>query len=244
MFTKSAIIKQLKSMGIREDDTITIHTSLRAIGEVEGRAEGLIEALREIVASGLLLIPSHTYRNIREVPVYDVRTTMPCIGTLPCIAVQLANTAYDNGDTTCRRSLHPCHSVVAIGQDALSYIEDDRYTTTPCPLTGSYGKLIPRHGKILLAGVGLERNTFMHGIFQATSTEEHAPYPVLVRGYDGTETSRFTSDSWGYSGNFCQYQDILTEKGILTFGKLGNADLIVCDAEACFHTVSACINRK
>lgn len=238
MYTQEQLVKQIREMGIVSTDVITIHSSLKAIGPVENRAEGLIDALRTAVADGLLLIPAHTYRNIRQTPEFDVRTTMPCIGTLPCIAVELANTAYDAQDPTCRRSLHPCHSVVAFGKNALEYIQDDAKATTPCPMSGSYGKLVHYHGKILLAGVGLERNTFLHAVFESFSTEP-PQYPVDVRfkDYDGQETTRRTCCACG--GAFGNYMDILTEGGALTFGKLGDADVIVCDAEKAYRILCA-----
>lgn len=242
MYTQEQLVKQLRDMGIVSTDVITIHSSLKAIGPVENRACGLIDALRTAVSEGLLLIPAHTYRNIRQTPVFDVRNTMPCIGTLPCIAVEQANIAYDAKDPTCRRSLHPCHSVVAFGNNALEYIQDDLKATSPCPIFGSYGKLIKYHGKILLAGVGMVRNTFLHAVFEAFNTEPpQYPIEILVKDYDGSETTRMTCLACGTG--FENYLDILDESGALTYGKLGNADVIVCDAEKCYHTICAMQNN-
>ncbi len=238
MYTKAQLVKQLRDMGIVSTDVITIHSSLKAIGPVENRACGLIDALRTAVSDGLLLIPAHTYRNIRQTPVFDVRTTMPCIGTLPCIAVEQANIAYDAQDPTCRRSLHPCHSVVAYGKNALEYIQDDLKATSPCPIFGSYGKLIDHRGKILLAGVGMERNTFLHAVFESFSKEPPLyPVDVLVKDYDGQETNRCTCCACGDA--FENFMDVLADSGALSFGKLGNADVIVCDAEKSYQTVCA-----
>ena len=39
MFQKADLIKQIKAMGILPTDTVLIHTSMRAIGEVEGGAD-------------------------------------------------------------------------------------------------------------------------------------------------------------------------------------------------------------
>lgn len=241
MYTQDQLVEQLRNMGIVSTDVITIHSSLKAIGPVENRACGLIDALRTAVSEGLLLIPAHTYRNIRQTPVFDVRNTMPCIGTLPCIAVEQANIAYDAKDPTCRRSLHPCHSVVAFGNNALEYIQDDLKATSPCPIFGSYGKLIKHHGKILLAGVGIERNTFLHAVFESFNTEPpQYPVDVLVKDYDGQVTLRCTCCASG--GSFENYMDILADNGVLSFGKLGDANVIVCDARKCYQTICSMQN--
>lgn len=59
----------------------------------------LIDALRASVFDRILMIPAHTFVNIREKPVFNIRSTKPCIGALPQAAVELANRAYAEGDT-------------------------------------------------------------------------------------------------------------------------------------------------
>ena len=44
MFTRKSIHESLEKMSIQPTDTILIHTSMKAIGEVEGGADGLIDA--------------------------------------------------------------------------------------------------------------------------------------------------------------------------------------------------------
>ena len=45
MFTKEQIFEQLKAMGVPQNKPVTTHTSLRNIGDVEGRGEGLLNIL-------------------------------------------------------------------------------------------------------------------------------------------------------------------------------------------------------
>lgn len=51
-------------MGILPTDTLKVHASMRAIGEIEGGADTLIDALKETVPEGLLVIPTHTWHEI------------------------------------------------------------------------------------------------------------------------------------------------------------------------------------
>jgi aminoglycoside N3'-acetyltransferase len=43
--TASNLTSDLRRLGVRSGDTLMVHASLRAIGPVEGGAEGVIEAL-------------------------------------------------------------------------------------------------------------------------------------------------------------------------------------------------------
>ena len=87
MFTKEDLTAQIRQMGILPTDTVLIHTSMRAVGQVENGAHGVIDAFRDYLTEGLFLVPTHTWANVtRENPVYDVRSTVPCIGALPTAA--------------------------------------------------------------------------------------------------------------------------------------------------------------
>ena len=56
MFTKDDILKQLGKFSIAKGKIVTVHTSLKAVGEVEGGAEALLSALIEyFTADGGLL---------------------------------------------------------------------------------------------------------------------------------------------------------------------------------------------
>ena len=241
--TRRELIRDIEALGILPDDLVTIHISLKAVGPIDPEdttgAHVMISALRYCVRDGLLLIPSHTYANIRDVPVYDVRRSEPCIGTVPRVAVELANVAYDSGDPTVIRSLHPDHSVVAFGRDAVPYTADDARSETPMPEFGSYRKLERYGGKILLIGVGLTNNTFIHAVDEYVRPWElSAPYPVTVIDYEGNRTPRITCNCHGPSSKYEKYRPCLTEAGALTFGKIGDADVVVCDAKKTFRTIA------
>ena len=83
---KEDIFRLLEGFGIRHDDHVTIHSSLRAVGPIEGGAEGLLDALRAYLAEGLLLIPTHTWADIGTRLSYDPRKDVPCVGVLSRIA--------------------------------------------------------------------------------------------------------------------------------------------------------------
>ena len=242
MFTENDLIRDIQAMGVQNDDLLTVHTSLKAIGEIEcdekTGAEVVIDALRFCVRNGILMIPAHTYKNIREVPEFDIRRTMPCIGVLPCVAVELANKAYDSGDKTCVRSMQVSHSVVAFGDNAYEFVECDRHVNTRMPMAGCYGKLYYRGGKILLLGVDLTKNTFIHAI------DEHID--ATVRGTTEIKVTDYNGESWIHkelltigpaAATFVMFKDPLEAAGAVRYGKIGNADSMLIDARKCYDVV-------
>ncbi len=243
MYTKTQLIENIKAMGIKDTDLLTVHTSLKSVGAIDATgyasaAEVLIAALQESVKNGLLFIPAHTYSNIREVPIFDIRNTMPCIGAVPCVAVEMANRAYDCGDQNCIRSMHVSHSVVALGEKAREYIADDVRAESPVPMFGCYGKLLANGGKILFIGTKLSNNTFIHAIDEYVQPEGmSAPYEITAIDYDGKRSLRIARNCQGPSAKYVGYQPYLEEAGALTYGKIGDAETILCDAKKCYEVV-------
>ena len=60
MFTIEQLKQQIRDMGIQPDDTVLIHTSMRAVGPVENGADGVIDAFCQVLDRGLFLVPTHT----------------------------------------------------------------------------------------------------------------------------------------------------------------------------------------
>ena len=81
MYTKSQLFSQLKELGAPRDSIILMHTSLKAVGEVEGRGEGLLDALIEYFTAdgGLFCVPTHTWKNLsdRSRPTLDLTPDDP-----------------------------------------------------------------------------------------------------------------------------------------------------------------------
>lgn len=246
MFYKEDLIRHIRQLGIQSADTVMVHTSLRSVGQIDPEdktaAEIFIDALRACLPDGLLLIPTHTWANVREDgAVFSVRDTMPCIGAVPTVAAQLAARAYDEGRTDCVRSLHPTHSVAAFGKRAAEYVAADADAVTPAPVTGSFGKLYEENAKILLVGVSHARNTFFHAVDEYLDIPDRLqPQPTCfwLRHYDGTLTERpITRHLRSMSHFFDNYEPYLEQCGAVRFGRLGDALVRVCDARGCAHAI-------
>ena len=236
MFTKEQLKEQLRAMGIRQDDTVLIHTSLRAVGPVENGADGVIDAFREYLTEGLLLVPTHTWASVnRANPVYDVRTSLPCIGTLPTVA------AFRKDGI---RSLHPTHSMWASGKGAAEYVAGEENCPTPGMPGFAWARLGDKGAKILLIGIGHERNTYIHAVEEIGDIPDRLaqPFDITIIDHDGRKithpySNHYCSRHPHISEQFPNFEKAFNYHGVQTFGKLGNAEVRVVDAAKCRDVV-------
>ena len=243
MFTKEQLKQQMQEMGLTSRDTVMIHTSLRAIGEVENGADGVIDAFCEYLKDGLFLVPTHTWANVnQDQPVYDVNKTVPCIGTLPRVA-----TFRKDGI----RSLHPTHSVWAHGKGAEEFIANEENIHTPMTEGFVWSRLAKVHAKILLIGVRNDKNTFIHTIDELADLPDRLrtePYDVKILDWEGKVHNsymrgHFCSRSDDVSRQYVNFEKPLMEMGAQTFGKLGNAEVRIVDAALCQEVILRIYSR-
>jgi len=199
---------------------------MRAIGEVENGCDGLIDAFTAYLSDGLFIVPTHTWANVgADSPVFDVRKTQPCIGALPTVA------AFRKDGV---RSLHPTHSVVAFGKRAAEFIKGEEKALSPCTPGGVWSRLYGENAKILLIGVELNRNTYIHAIDEMIDLPNRLTPPMSLTSidYEGNRHELiFQKHGVTGSANFTNYRIPLEKLGALTYGKLGNAKVGVFDAK-------------
>ncbi|ULL18093.1 aminoglycoside N(3)-acetyltransferase [Paenibacillus sp. H1-7] len=235
MHTKMSLMDQLAYMGIDREGTLLVHSSMKSIGEVEGGADTVLDALSEYMQEGLLVLPTHTWSYINASnPKFNVESSPSCVGILPELFRQRPGV---------HRSLHPTHSVAALGRDAEEFVRGDECYDTPCHRNSAWGKLLDRKATILLVGVDLRRNTFIHGIEEwmdipgrLTDTREQL-YTVLS---DGTEISVPSRRHCGlrWSEHFWKVEEVLERHEAMYKGYLGDALVRVCDTVLLHETIS------
>ncbi|MHA7966953.1 AAC(3) family N-acetyltransferase [Paenibacillus sp. CAU 1782] len=229
MHTKESLLNQLEQLGINGEGTLLVHSSMKSIGPVEGGADTVLDAFTEYMKGGLLVLPTHTWSYINgSNPTFYVGESASCVGILTELFRKRHGVI---------RSLHPTHSVAVLGKDALEFTSDDHLFDTPCARGSAWGKLLDRKATILLVGVDLKRNTFIHGIEEWADipgrlTDSHEMlYTVLP---DGTEipvpSRRHSGLPW--SEHFWKVDEILEAEGAMTKGKFGDAIVRICDTVA------------
>lgn len=226
MHTKHSLMKELEALRIDRRGTLLMHSSMKSIGEVEGGADTVLDALSEYMKDGLLVLPTHTWSYIKaDNPKFEVDNSPSCVGILPELFRKREGVI---------RSYHPTHSVAALGKDAAAFTEGAERYNTPCHRESVWGKLLDRKATILLAGVDLRRNTFIHGIEEWVDvpdrlTEEQEALTTVLS--DGTEISVPSRRHKGPASSeyFWKVEDLLEEQGAMYKGVWGDAVVRVCD---------------
>ncbi|GAA4848337.1 hypothetical protein GCM10023310_28140 [Paenibacillus vulneris] len=226
MHTKASLMNDLERMGIDPKGTTLMHSSMKSIGAVEQGADTVLDALSEYMKDGLLVLPTHTWSYINASnPKFYLESSPSCVGILPELFRKRPGVL---------RSYHPTHSVAALGRDAEEFVKGDERFDTPCHRESAWGKLLDREATIILVGVDLRRNTFIHGIEEwmdipGRLTDGHEELFTVLG--DGTEirvpSRRHCGLSW--SMHFWKVEDVLLEHGAVRMGKLGDADVRICD---------------
>lgn len=124
MRSKATITADLRRLGLRPGDLVVVHASLKALGPVEGRAAGVVQALMDAVGPGGTVMGYASWDRSpyeetlngarmdealrRDWPAFDPRTagTYRGFGPLNRFLVALPGA---------RRSAHPDASMVAVG---------------------------------------------------------------------------------------------------------------------------------
>jgi len=208
-------------MKIDPAGTLMVHLSCKAIGDVEGRGDAVLDALQEYMQHGLLVLPAHTWSNVRvEInPVMDVLHTPSCVGAL---------TELFRKRPGVHRSLHPTHSLAAIGIDADAFLSGEEHVQTPCGKGGAYHKLWERNAQILLLGVNFTRNTFLHGVeewdgAQGTIAAERSDLYVINHEGQRLHTPQYRHCSRLGSDTFVKLEPDALRQGILSIRRFGDA---------------------
>lgn len=240
VYTKADIKEQLRAMSAPKDSVVLMHSSLRAIGSVQGGASALLDALIEYFTEdgGLFCIPTHTWHNIGKEITLDMASSDNCLGALSTAALL---------DGRGIRSESPIHSMVVFGDRARAeeFIKDEPYITTTTAPESCYGKLYSMGGYVLLVGVAQNRNTYLHSVGEILALPNRMaenPRHMTVRRASGEVVEReiltyhtdFVKD---VSLRFVKYDTAFRYHRCITDGFIGDAPTQLCDARKMKETV-------
>ncbi len=229
MYTKEDLINCISAIGIKPEDTLLVHSSMKSIGKVEGGADTVLDAFIEYMEPGLLIFPTHTWAQMNdEYSVFNPLTEPSCVGILTNLFLKRPGVI---------RSWHPTHSVAAIGRDAASFVAGEELMDTPCPRNGCWGKLYDRNAKILFLGCSLRSNTFLHAVEEWNNVPNRIAdkYQYLkIAAPDGRLIDRPIYRHYhpgiNVSDNYGKMEEPFIYTGIAKKGYIGDASSILCDA--------------
>lgn len=232
-YTKEEILSQLERMSAPTNSVVLMHSSLRAIGKVEGGPQNLLNILVEYFTrdGGLFCVPTHTWHNLGKEITLDMGSDESCLGAFSSIAIR---------DPRGVRSENPSHSMVVFGEQkkAENFVKNELWVPTPISPDSCYGRIYEMGGQILLVGVPHSSNTFLHTVDEILSIPNRMsdkPTDVAVRRKDGEVIRRqmrlfFTDYICDISRRFVKYEPPFRYHRCITDGFIGNAPTQLCDA--------------
>ena len=165
------LVRGLSATGIAPGADLFVHSALSQLGQVDGGAKTVIAALREVVGTGTLLMPSYPMGAsmlawMASDTTFDVTSSPSRMGGLT-EAFRLTPGVV--------RSAHPTHAVAALGANAAAYTAGHHAAGTPCGPGSPFAQLQARGGTVLCLGSAIGKVTQYHAI-----EDEPAIFPVAV----------------------------------------------------------------
>ncbi len=226
--TQQDIVHGLRELGLPLGSSILVHSSLSRFGYVEGGAEAVIDALLEAVGpGGTVMVPTLTGSpdlSADNPPYFDPDVTSCWTGRVPETFRQRP---------TAVRSLHPTHSVAAIGAHARAFTEGHEYSVTPCGPDSPYGRLVGAKGLVLLLGVTHGSSTTFHHVEEIVGVPYHMqPGLVAAQVARGGEVRiiHLMIHRYGPRRGFERMEPLFRERGIQRDGQIGQAHVRLVDA--------------
>ena len=186
--TKDDVAQLLEQISV--DTDVMLHTSMMNVGKIQGGVNFIAKTILDKVdiSRHTLIVSALPYRGrfldyLREGHVFDVRTAPVAMGAVNEKFVDMEGTV---------RSIHPTHSVVALGPRAMDYAGEHHLDETPFGLHSPYYKLLKNNAVIMLFGATLNNLTFIHAIEDMVGDE----HPVRVYS-----KHRFVVDCIDWDGN-------------------------------------------
>lgn len=160
-----------ESCGVKGGDILIVHSSMKAIGPVDGGAATVIESLRRAVGSqGTLMMPA--FSTPAADGVFVMETAPSKVGVISEVFRTSAGVL---------RSRHPTHSVCAWGARA-SELTAGHEQCTPLGVGSPMDKAATAGASVLMIGCGMTSCSMVH----VAESSVKVPYlgKVFYKGYD------------------------------------------------------------
>ena len=176
--TRGELVTGLSNLPIAPDAVVLVHSSLKALGFVEGGPQTVVDALIEVFVKqrhATVMVPTYSIQDnmhttlSQGVP-FNVAVTPSNLGTIPeCFRKQELSF----------RSLHPSHSFAAIGSNAKWLLSEHHLAGTNFGRGTPMGKLLETPSYLLGLGSDIGHVTFYHCL------EDMEDFPFNVYASDG-----------------------------------------------------------
>lgn len=233
-------LKAIRNIGLKEGDTVFLHSDLRIFGFPEGttsRDEVLkfyYNGFRRVlgVKSGTLAVPAYFYEYARYGEPFDVdRSPVSApLGVFSSYIVSMQGRV---------RSCNPLQSIAAIGGQAEELCGGN--SVSGYGATSPWHKLRMMKGKIVFLGVSVQPMTYVHYIEQQFGVPhlyfKVYPYPIIKNGkpLPGYPISAVRFLEFGIEYDLMPFENELNKRGVLKSEYLGLGKIMVVDAEDAYQ---------
>jgi aminoglycoside 3-N-acetyltransferase len=174
--THDRLVADFRALGLEPGDTVLVHSSLKSLGYVEKGPRTVVEALYQSVApDGTILFPAYympggtIYETCKlEDYIFDPRVHGTRLGRLPEEFLKFPGV---------ERSLHPTHSVAALGRNARYLTEAHHLAPSIFGKDSPWDRLLRIGGKVCGLGLPMAPGGLYHPL------EDHMldAFPLPVR---------------------------------------------------------------
>jgi len=224
---KAMIASTLRDLSVKSGDAMALHSNVPSLGRIlikiqkAGGHQALEQAVNDVIDAfletlgpdGLLMVPTFSYCYVGNKAIYHPDKTASKVGLL-------TNTFRQRPDA--HRSLHPTHSVAAIGSKAAEIIRDHE-NKTPLGIDSPFHRLAKAGGWICNLGTNCKTLSLLH----VAEVIAQAPYinffaceclgwrpTALIERQDGTAEEMLLTENPGCSENFGKFDDLMIQAGI------------------------------
>jgi len=234
--TLEKLIEELQNCGIKEGDSVLVHSSFSKIGFVEGGPKTFVDALLTVIGTtGNLLMPSspnagYQLDYIRNLTQFDVQNDASKMGAI---------TEYFRTLPGVKRSESPTEPVCCFGQKADWFTNGHLGELTPYTQNSPFARLAEANGKILYIGVTLDNaGTSLHVLEDAVTDFKFPVYypevfPVSVKRMDGTlvpVSVKVHNPEQSAKRKCDELIPLFESKGVMIRATIGKAKTLVFDA--------------
>ena len=222
----------LDHLGVEDLGHLLVHSSLSACGWIVGGTEAVLNCLR--VRTKILVLPTHAYLYPRPkdgwISTFEPGITPSRVGAI---------SDQFRADPRVTHSLHPTHSIAALGPGAEDFCKGHENCVTPCGKGTPYEKLVAEDAAVLMFGVWMAAYTLFHTAEDAAEVPylyEPSPYrlKVLLRGGSHREVLTYRQDM-SVPRRFHRMDRVLESEGLIRRCPLGRGELLFVPSSLAVH---------
>lgn len=225
------MLKDLAALGLARGDVVIVHSSFKSLGLTDCSPADVVGTVIDFLGpDGTLLMPtfSYCYSGRWNVQPFDPATTPGGLSGVLCETLRTWPGALRSG--------HPTHSVAVFGRHA-ERITKDKEDASPLGKGSSYDEALKLGAKILLLGVGNNRNSMLHYAEVAAEVPYNdIPFrafwgeTALVKRKGAVLVRPLVREFPACSDNFGIADAYLAERGLLCRGRIATADAMLLNA--------------